>query len=194
MNKVYASIVLAAGALVLAGAALQPTTNRADDGKTIAARLDKDKMTLAKAVAAAEGHSKGRAIAAVPSTESPDNLSIEVYCMNGDKLVRCSVNASTGAVSGMKDAREFPVPPRSADAKAAQFTDQLAEAGCGSCIYTMKGVDGCKLAVKIDGQSYLVTGADHVDAHQFCGAAKKVKVTGKIEGDKFVASKFDVQP
>ena len=48
-------------------------------------------------------------------------------------------------------------------------------------------------AVKIDGKSYMVTGADKVDAHQFCSGAKKALVTGKIEGDKFVASKFEVQ-
>ena len=49
--------------------------------------------------------------------------------------------------------------------------------------------------MKIDGKPYLVTGAD-VNAHGagLCASAKKAKVAGKIEGDKFVATSFELQP
>ena len=72
---------------------------------------------------------------------------------------------------------------------------QTVEAGCGSCIFNMQGVEGCELAVRIDGKPYLVTGAD-VDAHGsgLCRAAKEAKAVGKIEGDKFVATSFELQP
>ena len=74
------------------------------------------------------------------------------------------------------------------------IADRTVEAGCAHCIFAMPGVKGCKLAVKVDGTAYLVTGADQVDAHQFCTAAKKAVVSGRIEGDRFVASEFEVLP
>lgn len=78
--------------------------------------------------------------------------------------------------------------------KSQMITDRLVEVGCGSCIYSMNGVQGCKIAVTIDGKAYLVTGADHVDAHQFCSATKKAVVSGQIEGDQFTATRLEIQP
>ncbi len=77
---------------------------------------------------------------------------------------------------------------------------QLVEAGCATCIFDMEGVVGCKLAVKIDGKPYLVTGSDiddHGDAHAsdgLCLTARKAVVEGKIDGDQFVATKIELQP
>ena len=67
------------------------------------------------------------------------------------------------------------------------------EAGCGSCIFKMPGVEGCKLAVKIDGKPYLVTGAD-VDAHKagLCQGAKQATCSGEIKDDTFVATSFEL--
>ena len=78
---------------------------------------------------------------------------------------------------------------------ARTVASRAVEAGCGTCIYDMTGVEGGRLAVKIDGIPYLVTGAE-VDAHGagLCGAPRTAKVTGTIEGDKFVATSFDLQP
>ena len=59
---------------------------------------------------------------------------------------------------------------------------------------------GCKLAVKIDGKPYLVTGTeidDHGDAHDpagLCVIAREALVSGKVEGEKFVATSFELQP
>ena len=72
-------------------------------------------------------------------------------------------------------------------------SQRSAEAGCAMCIYNMKDVRGCKLAVKVDGKAYLVDGAgidDLGDAHAddgICITARKVIVDGKVEGDRFVA-------
>lgn len=74
-------------------------------------------------------------------------------------------------------------------------TSRTVEAGCATCIYDMAGVEGCRLAVKLDGKPYLVTGAE-VDAHGagLCSAPRTAKVTGKIQGDKLVATSFSLQP
>lgn len=82
--------------------------------------------------------------------------------------------------------------PGSAQAAARSIADRTVEVACGSCIFAMPGVKGCTLAVKLDGKAYLVTGAGSVDAHQFCSAARKALVSGRIEGDRFVASRFEV--
>ena len=58
----------------------------------------------------------------------------------------------------------------------------------------MPGVTGCKLAIKVDGKAYLVSGSD-VSAHAagLCGATKNAEVTGKVDGDKFVAKSFTLK-
>ena len=79
-------------------------------------------------------------------------------------------------------------------------TTQTVEAGCATCIYDMKDVTGCKLAVKIDGKAYLVSGKsidDLGDAHAedgLCNIARKAEVTGKLEGDRFVATQMALLP
>ncbi|MHC4443535.1 MAG: DUF6370 family protein [Planctomycetota bacterium] len=80
-------------------------------------------------------------------------------------------------------------------AKVQTVALQTAEAGCGGCIFKMEGVTGCKLAVKIAGKPYLVTGAD-VDAHKsgLCSSSKQAQVAGKIQGGKLVASQFTLKP
>ena len=80
-------------------------------------------------------------------------------------------------------------------ASPGMISDKKAEAGCALCSYHMPGAESCALAVKVDGKTYLVTGANHVNFHQFCGAAgpKPAVVTGKIVDGKFVASKFEVE-
>ena len=90
---------------------------------------------------------------------------------------------------------------RAADARRpVASTTQKVEAGCATCVFDMKDVTGCKLAAKIDGVAYLVTGSnidDHGDAHAadgLCLIAKPAEVQGKIEGDRFVATMFQLRP
>lgn len=72
---------------------------------------------------------------------------------------------------------------------------QTVELSCGQCQFGLDSQDGCDLAVRIDGKSYFVDGADiddFGDAHDtdtgFCEAVRKAEVTGKIEGDRFKAT------
>jgi hypothetical protein len=75
------------------------------------------------------------------------------------------------------------------------ITNQTLEVGCGSCTYHIAGVESCTLAVKIDGKPYLVEGAN-VDAHKAGLCSKtgtQALVSGRIEGDKFIATKFELK-
>ncbi len=76
----------------------------------------------------------------------------------------------------------------------SQATTMTVDAGCAGCIFEMEGAEGCQLAVKVDGKPYLVSGSD-VDAHEsgLCDSVKKAVVAGKVEGDKFVATSFELQ-
>ncbi len=73
-----------------------------------------------------------------------------------------------------------------------------AEAGCAMCIYHMPGVRECVLAVKLEGRAHLVKGSsidDHGDAHAadgLCNTARKARVTGRVEGEAFVAEKVEL--
>ena len=75
-----------------------------------------------------------------------------------------------------------------------------AKAGCATCIFHMKGVEGCKLAIAIEGRHYLVQGSDiddHGDAHApdgMCNTTRRAKVKGRISGDRFVAEELRVLP
>ena len=58
---------------------------------------------------------------------------------------------------------------------------QTVEAGCAKCMFNMKGVDSCELAIKIDGKPYLVTG-EYVDPTEsgLCKAVKNAQVVGRL--------------
>ena len=79
------------------------------------------------------------------------------------------------------------------------FSDstQIVKTACGECIFGKQGA-GCQLAIKIKGKVYFVEGttiADHGDEHAedgFCNTQRKAKVSGKIIGDKFIATSFEL--
>lgn len=70
-------------------------------------------------------------------------------------------------------------------------------AACGTCMFKMKG-DGCKLTVKYNDQYFFVKGTDiddHGDAHEkegFCNAIRNAKVQGKLVGNSFVVTYFEL--
>jgi hypothetical protein len=191
---IVALALLAAGALV-AYPVYAHCGKCAADGKKIATMMDQNKVNLVKSIEAAEKHSKGRAIAVISELHD-GKLQQEVYCMVGDKIMKCNVDGQATTVADMKEAKEFPITEDDDDhahaSAAKMITNQVVEVGCGSCVYKMQGVKGCDIAVKIDGKQYLVSGAN-VDAHQFCAPGKKALVSGRIEGDRFLATKFEVQ-
>lgn len=70
---------------------------------------------------------------------------------------------------------------------------RLASVGCATCIFHMKQVRGCKLAVKLDGKPYLVNGSridDHGNAHAndgLCNTERRALVEGTIKKERFFA-------
>ena len=68
------------------------------------------------------------------------------------------------------------------------------QVGCAMCIYNMDGVAGCKPAVVIDGQPRLMTGVD-MDLHAFdlCTVSRQAVVSGKLEGQTFLATTVEVE-
>ncbi len=83
-------------------------------------------------------------------------------------------------------------------AGCASSGPRKATAGCATCIFNMKDVTGCKLAVKIDGAPYLVTGSDiddHGNAHAtdgLCNSARNAIIEGAIQEDQFAATKIEI--
>ena len=166
----------------------------AASGKDMVKLMEQGKLSLGKAVEIAEKHSNGKAVAAYCELEG-DGLEIEVYCLVGNKIMEVEIDGKTGKVMEMEQKRSLPSRTAQGHAHEHAVTARTVEAGCATCIFNMEGVKGCKLAVRIDGKPYLVTGAD-VDAHGegLCRSAKEAKVVGQIEGDKFVATSFELQP
>jgi len=77
-------------------------------------------------------------------------------------------------------------------------TEHDAEVGCGKCMYDKDDVKGCKTAVKIKDKVYMVKAASkdgECDAHEegLCKTTKKATLTGKVVGEKFLATKIDIQ-
>ena len=89
---------------------------------------------------------------------------------------------------------------RNEHSAAALAPARTAVAGCASCIFKMDGVTDCVLGVEIDGKHYLVRGSDiddHGDAHDprgLCNSARDALVQGAIQGDRFVADRFELKP
>ena len=84
--------------------------------------------------------------------------------------------------------------PVEAVTPSANVSSQVVDAGCGSCTYNVAGVEGCETWVNIDNKKLKVTGVDH-NTHKsgLCKSGKhQAKVTGSIQGDKFVASSLEV--
>ncbi|HSV55959.1 MAG TPA: DUF6370 family protein [Magnetospirillaceae bacterium] len=86
------------------------------------------------------------------------------------------------------------------DAQVQKPYSGAVEAGCGMCIFKMKDQKECRMAVKIGDRPYLVGGSavmDHKDAHGehgMCSVSRKAVVDGRIEGDRFIATRFALMP
>ena len=68
--------------------------------------MDEGKVTLASAVAAAEAHAKGKALAAYSELED-GKLEFDVYCLVGDKIMEVTVDGS-GKATEMEEAKSLP--------------------------------------------------------------------------------------
>ncbi len=72
---------------------------------------------------------------------------------------------------------------------------QTLEVGCAGCVFGMPGAEGCQLAVKVDGKSYLVTGVE-MPGHEsgLCDHSRMAELTGRLEGERFVATNLSLKP
>jgi hypothetical protein len=92
-----------------------------------------------------------------------------------------------------------PAPAATGSTAPTSVESRVVEAACGSCMFDMPGSD-CSLAVRIDGQAHYVDGAkmdDFGDAHAadgFCNAIRQARVSGRLEGERFVATVFELLP
>src|SRR5262245_19052104 len=218
-KKVVVSLTLLAASLLIAYPLYAHCGNCAADGRKIATSLDHNKFTLAKAVTAAEEHSKGRAISAISELSEKGEPLLHVWCVVGEasnppKIMKCFIDTKSGSVKGMKEVHELPTTTEHAHgeghkghgehdgamhdgmhgrhASAKTIANQTVEAACGACIFKMPGVTGCPLAIKIDGRAYLVEGATWPN-HDYCDRQCQAVVSGKLEGDppKFTATSFE---
>ena len=88
----------------------------------------------------------------------------------------------------------------SCSSKKSEQYNQIVEASCGQCMFSMDGQVGCDLAIRIDQKPYFVLGAaidDFGDAHAndgFCNYIRKAKVKGHLEESIFVVSSFELLP
>ncbi len=71
-----------------------------------------------------------------------------------------------------------------------QVAAQHLEFGCGVCIYHMPGLDGCPLAVVIDGTPRLVDGFEW-PVHDYCDRKCHAIATGTLEGGRFKATSVE---
>ena len=70
-----------------------------------------------------------------------------------------------------------------------------AEVACAACVYKMEGVTGCQLAATVDGKQMLVTGVPQPGHDSgLCEHGKMATLSGKVEGDKFVATSYTLKP
>lgn len=112
MNRKKTSMIAAAllgTACLIAYPVYAFSGNGAVDGKKIVAQLDENRLTLAKAVTAAETHSKGRAVSVLSQLNDKGKLALEVFCITGDKIMCCYVDGVAASVSDMKEVKEFPI-------------------------------------------------------------------------------------
>lgn len=68
--------------------------------------MEEGKLTLASAVAAAEAHSKGKALVAYAELEE-GKLEFDVYCLVGDKIMEVTVDGA-GKATEMEEAKSLP--------------------------------------------------------------------------------------
>ena len=206
MTRTIASFAAVAALALIAYPLYAHCGKCAASAKKIADELNASKMTLAKAVSAAEDHSKGRAISVQSGMGADNKVAINVFCAAEGTIQKCSVDHTTGKVTEMKEVNEFPTAdhdhadkpaPGGAggggggaapdDVTVLMINNRTTDVGCGTCVYKMAGVEGCPLAVSLDGKTYIVQGATWPN-HNYCDAKQQAVVTGKIENGKFIAT------
>ena len=79
-------------------------------------------------------------------------------------------------------------------APAGTVVSTNAEIACAHCQYKAAGVTACAPGVKIDGKTYVLQGSTvDVQKEGLCTATKPATVEGRIDGDKFIATRVDIK-
>jgi hypothetical protein len=109
--KRIAAFALIAGMAIIAYPLCADYGRHLADAKKIVARFDQSKLTLVDAIAAAEEHSKGRAIAVTSDLNEEGKLAVHVYCLTGEpaRIMQCHYCYIARGVIAMKQVSEFPV-------------------------------------------------------------------------------------
>jgi hypothetical protein len=102
-------VVVALGLVALPALADRQIVMNADIAKKAVAAMEEGKTSLAKAVEAAEAHSKGKAMYAHPQFDAKGQFTIEVCCLVGDQLKEVLLD-NAGKVTTMRDEPKFDQP------------------------------------------------------------------------------------
>ena len=102
---------------------------------------------------------------------------------------------SLGAALALGGCSQTSKTETAATAEVVTLRSETVEVACGSCIYGMDGVKGCKLAVKIgNGDPILATGGDvDLHKHNLCSSPGEAIVTGEVEGDTLVVTSVEIK-
>ena len=101
---------------------------------------------------------------------------------------------SLGAALALGGCSQTAKTETAATAEVVTLRSETVEIACGSCVYGMDGVQGCKLAAKINGDPILVTGSDlDLHEHHLCSTASDAVVSGEVDGGVLVASSVVVK-
>ncbi|MEE8459079.1 MAG: DUF6370 family protein [Phycisphaerales bacterium] len=102
---------------------------------------------------------------------------------------------SLGAVLALGGCSQTPTTETAATTEVVSLRSETVEVACGSCVYGMDGVKGCKLAVKINnGDPILATGSDlDLHKHNLCSSPSQAVVTGEVEGDTLVVTSVEIK-
>ena len=86
------------------------------------------------------------------------------------------------------------------DAPERAIENREVTTACGRCVFGLpEATVGCPWAVEIDGRRYLVQGRVP-EGHQnhapdgICNMPRRAVVDGRIRGDKFISTRFELKP
>ena len=102
---------------------------------------------------------------------------------------------SLGAALALGGCSQTAKTETAATAEVVTLRSETVEVACGSCVYGMDGVVGCKLAAKVNsGDPMLVTGSDlDLHEHKLCSVATDAVVTGEVDGDTLVVTAVEIK-
>ncbi len=99
----------ALGLVALPALADRHVMMNADIAKKVVAAMDGGKISLGKAIEAAETHAKGKAVYAHAQFDGKGEFSVEVCCLVGDQLKEVMVD-KTGKITTMRDEPNYDQP------------------------------------------------------------------------------------